>query len=187
MQELRRFVTVAILWSCWRWSPLIAADEVSRAIKQMIDHRADDFASIRKDGQEAYGETDYKSSVVVPPAKECYIRQEMKPRYADSCDVAESKNRALVLGKYATYVKELRAFCASFVDQLDRAANQAHRRKNVCGAGPLASGGHGGLGCGGHERKLLLADRNGLRGRLRNAAMTGVWTAAITELGLFGS
>ena len=109
MQELRRFVTVAILLVPLASSPLIAADEVSRAIKQMIDHRADDFASIRKDGQEAYGETDYKSSVVVPPAKECYIRQEMKPRYADSCDVAESKNRALVLGKYATYVKELRA------------------------------------------------------------------------------
>ncbi|MGD0962404.1 MAG: hypothetical protein ABSA57_00725 [Candidatus Acidiferrales bacterium] len=90
-------------------SPLLAADEISRAMKQILDHRADDFVSIRKDPQDAYGETDYKSSVVVPAAKECYIRQEMKPHYAESCDVAESKNRALVTSKYAKYVKELRA------------------------------------------------------------------------------
>jgi hypothetical protein len=84
-----------------------AADEVSRAIKQILDHRANDFASIRKDPQDAYGETDYKSTVVVPAAMECYIRIELKPHYADSCDVAESKNRALVMGKYAKYVKDL--------------------------------------------------------------------------------
>jgi hypothetical protein len=78
-------------------------------MKHILDHRVDDFASIRKNPQDAYGERDYRSSIVVPAATECYIRQEMKPRYADSCDVAESKNRTLVLVKYAKYVKELRS------------------------------------------------------------------------------
>ena len=86
-----------------------AADEISRTMKQIIDHRSDDFAAIRKDPQDAYGETDYKSKVAIPAATECYIRVEMKPRYADSCDVAESKNRALLLAKYAKYAKELRS------------------------------------------------------------------------------
>ena len=93
-----------LLWA----SPLFAAGEIAQAMKQILEHRSDDFASIRKDPQDAYGETDYKSKVVVPAATECYIRIEMKPHYADSCDVAESKNRALVIGKYAKYVKELR-------------------------------------------------------------------------------
>jgi hypothetical protein len=109
MGQLRYFWTATLLMLLLPASPLFPADEVSRSMKQILDHRADDFASIRKNPQDAYGETDYKSSVVVPAATECYIRQEMKPRYADSCDVAESKNRALVLGKYATYVKDLRA------------------------------------------------------------------------------
>jgi hypothetical protein len=86
-----------------------AADDISRTMKQIIDHRSDDFAAIRKNPQDAYGETDYKSTVAIPGATECYIRVEMKPRYADSCDVAESKNRALLLAKYASYAKELRS------------------------------------------------------------------------------
>jgi len=109
MGQLRYFWTATLLMVLLPAAPLFPADEISRSMKQILDHRADDFASIRKNPQDAYGETDYKSSVVVPAATECYIRQEMKPRYADSCDVAESKNRVLVLGKYATYVKDLRA------------------------------------------------------------------------------
>jgi hypothetical protein len=101
-------------------------------MKQIIDHRADDFSSIRKDPQDAYGETDYKSSVVVPAAKECYIRQEMKPRYADSCDVAESKNRALVLGKYAKYAKELRAVVpASWISWTEERSKPSGERTYV--------------------------------------------------------
>lgn len=109
MRQRRHFWTATLLMLLLPASPLFPADEVSRSMKQILDHRADDFASIRKNPQDAYGETDYKSSVVVPAATACYIRQAMKPRYADSCDVAESKNRALVLAKYATYVKDLRA------------------------------------------------------------------------------
>jgi len=90
-------------------SHLPASDRISQTMKQIIDARAADFASIRTNPQDAYGETDYKSSVVIPSAKECYIRQEMKPRYADSCDVAESKNRARIVSKYAKYAKTLRA------------------------------------------------------------------------------
>jgi hypothetical protein len=110
MQKSRCFFSTVTLFLIFvSVSPLLAAGEVSRAMKQIIDHRAGDFASIRKDPQDAYGETAYKSTVVVPAAKECYIRVEMKPRYADSCDVAESKSRALVIGKYAAYVKDLRS------------------------------------------------------------------------------
>jgi len=90
-------------------APLGAADTVSQAMKQILDHRSDDFASIRTNPHDGYGETDYASKVVVPGAKECYIRQEIKPRYADGCDVADSKNRSAVLAKYARYVKDLRA------------------------------------------------------------------------------
>jgi hypothetical protein len=108
MDRLGCLWTTALLLVLLSASPLLAAGEISRTMKQILDHRSGDFASIRKDPQDAYGETDYKSSVVVPAATECYIRQEMKPRYADSCDVAESKNRALVLSKYAKYVKVLR-------------------------------------------------------------------------------
>ncbi len=88
---------------------LRAADEISRAMKQILDHRADDFALIRTDPHDGYGEIDYTSTITVPGAKECYIRQEIKPRYANSCDVTESKNRPVVIAQYAKFVKELRA------------------------------------------------------------------------------
>ena len=94
-------------------SPSFPAGEISRAMKRIIDHRADDFAAIRKSPQNAYGETDYKSAVIIPDAKECYIRVGMRPRYADSCDVTESKNRAFVIGKYARYVKDLLSLAPS--------------------------------------------------------------------------
>jgi hypothetical protein len=109
MRKQSYFFAATLLLILLSAAPLLSSNEISRAMKQMIDHRADDFAAIRKDPQDAYGERDYKSSVVVPAAKECYIRVEMKPRYADSCDVAESRNRALVIGKYAAYAKYLRA------------------------------------------------------------------------------
>jgi hypothetical protein len=143
-----------------------AADEISRTMKQIIDHRSDDFAAIRKDPQDAYGETDYKSTVAIPGATECYIRVEMKPRYADSCDVAESKNRALLLAKYASY------------DQLDRTADQADRRENLRGARPFASGGNGGLGRGGHERQLFPADGHRLRRGFRKAVAICPWKSS---------
>lgn len=106
MRQLSIFFITAIFLMLVT-SPSLAAGEISRAMNQMIDHRTDDFAAIRKNPQDAYGETDYKSTVVVPDAKECYIRVGMKPRYEDTCDVTESKNRPFVIGKYAKYVKDL--------------------------------------------------------------------------------
>jgi hypothetical protein len=90
-------------------SALFAVDEVSHAMKQLLDSRKDDFASIRKDPHGYAGETTYMSSVLIPGAKQCYIQPESKPHYSDSCDVAESHNRAAVMAKYAEYLKDLKS------------------------------------------------------------------------------
>jgi hypothetical protein len=109
----RRILGCAVLAAALLSSTVFAADEVSNAMKRILDSRKDDFASIRTKPHDASGETDYLSSVVVPEAKECYIQQDMKPHYADSCDVAESKDRAAVMAKYSKYVKELHSVSPS--------------------------------------------------------------------------
>jgi hypothetical protein len=86
---------------------LSALDEVSGTIKQILAHRANDFASIRKDPHVAGDETDYMSTLMVAGAKECYITVVAKPRYSDSCDVFETKNRAILTARYKKYVKAL--------------------------------------------------------------------------------
>lgn len=88
-------------------SGLSAIDELSGTIKQILDHRANDFASIRKDPHVAGDETDYMSTLMVAGAKECYITVVSKPRYSDSCDIFETKNRAILIAKYKKYVKAL--------------------------------------------------------------------------------
>lgn len=91
-------------------SGLVAADEVSGSIsgtmKKILDHRSDDFASIRQKG-EAADQTDFKSTLTVAGAKECYISLTASPRYSDSCSVLETKNRATLTLKYKAYVKSL--------------------------------------------------------------------------------
>ena len=104
---------VAVVLSLFSAAALSAGDEISSAMKQILDQRKNDFASIRKDPHDASGEVDYMSTVVVPGAKRCYIRQDVKPHYSDRCDVAESKNRAAVMAKYATYVKDLKSATAT--------------------------------------------------------------------------
>ena len=86
---------------------LSALDELSGTMKQILDHRANDFASIRKDPHVTGDETDYTSTLMVAGAKECYITQTAKPRYSDSCYVFETKNRAAVTARYKKYVKAL--------------------------------------------------------------------------------
>jgi hypothetical protein len=86
-----------------------AADDVSGAMKKILESRHDDFAAIRTKPHDASGETVYMSTVVIPDAKECYIQPAAKPHYSDSCDVMESHNKAAVLGKYARFVKDVKA------------------------------------------------------------------------------
>jgi hypothetical protein len=86
---------------------LSALDELSGTIKQILDHRANDFASIRKDPHVAGDETDYMSTLMVAGAKECYITVVAKPRYSDSCEISETKNRAILTARYKKYVKAL--------------------------------------------------------------------------------
>jgi hypothetical protein len=90
-------------------SAIFAADEVSHAMKQILDSRKDDFAAIRKNPHQSAGETSYMSSVVIPTAKECYIQPESKPHYSDSCDVLESHNRTMVMAKYTQYLQDLKS------------------------------------------------------------------------------
>jgi len=94
-------------------STLFAADTVSSAMKKILDSRKDDFAAIRTSPHDVSDGTAYMSKVLVPGAKECYIQPEEKPHYSDSCDVIESHNRAAVMAKYASYMKELKAVSPS--------------------------------------------------------------------------
>jgi hypothetical protein len=99
-------IAILLAVSC---SALSAADDVSSAMKKILDSRKDDFASIRTKPHDASGDTVYMSSVVVPPAKECFVQPESKPHYSDSCDVIESHNRTAVMAKYASYLRDLKA------------------------------------------------------------------------------
>jgi len=86
---------------------LYALDEVSAAMKRILDHRGEDFAVIRKDPHGAADDISYASTLLVPGAKACYIAQTAKPHYSDECDVLETKNRAVLMSKYKQYSKAL--------------------------------------------------------------------------------
>ena len=105
----RPFIFCATLFSILFVGPgLFALDQISSTIKQILDHRSDDFASIRKDPHGAGDETAYGSTLIVSGAKECYITQTAKPHYSNDCGVLETKNRAILTAKYEEYVKSLR-------------------------------------------------------------------------------
>jgi hypothetical protein len=105
---------------------LSAVDDVSATMKQILDHRADDFASIRKDPHVIGDETDYSSKLMVAGAKECDITQSAKPRYADSCEIFETKSRAALTAQYKKYVKALHdASPASWISWTEAAAKPA--------------------------------------------------------------
>jgi hypothetical protein len=87
---------------------LLARDNLSSAIKQLLGHRANDFASIRKDPHPVAGDTVYASAISVPGASGCYISREVKPWYTDNCDVFETQDRAALDAKYKEYVRALR-------------------------------------------------------------------------------
>lgn len=89
-------------------SIVFALDDLAASIKQILDHRGDDFASLRKDPHGSGNETAYASSVILSGAMQCYIAQTAKPHYSDECDVLETKNRATLNAKYRLYLKALR-------------------------------------------------------------------------------
>lgn len=87
---------------------VFALDDLTASIKQILDHRSDDFASIRKDPHGSGDATAYASSVTLPGAMPCYIAQTANPHYSNECDVMETKNRATLNTKYKQYVKAIR-------------------------------------------------------------------------------
>lgn len=87
---------------------LFALDDLTASIRQILDHRGEDFASIRKEPRGSGDATAYASSVTLPGAMPCYIAQTVKPHYSNECDVMETKNRATLNAKYRQYVKALR-------------------------------------------------------------------------------
>ncbi len=86
---------------------LLALDDLAASMKQILDQRSDDFASLRKDPHGSGDETAYASSVILSGAMQCYIAQTAKPHYSDECDVMETKNRATLDAKYRQHVKAL--------------------------------------------------------------------------------
>jgi hypothetical protein len=86
----------------------MALDDLSASMKQFLDHRGDDFASLRKDPHGSGDETAYASSVILSGAMQCYIAQTAKPHFSNECDVMETKSRATLNAKYRLYVKALR-------------------------------------------------------------------------------
>jgi len=87
---------------------LFAADTLSSLMKQILDQRNDDFASLRKDPHGSGDDTAYASTVILPGAMQCYIAQTAKPHYSNECDVLETKNRSTLTAKYSQFVKALR-------------------------------------------------------------------------------
>jgi len=94
----------ALFWVLLAGPGLFALDDLTASIKQILDHRGDDFASIRKDPRASGDATAYASSVTLPGAMPCYIAQTAKPHYSNECDVMETKNRATLNTKYRQYV-----------------------------------------------------------------------------------
>ena len=143
---------------------LSALDELSGTIKQILDHRANDFASIRKDPHVAGDETDYMSTLMVAGAKECYITVVAKPRYSDSCDIFETKNRAILTAKYKKYVKALQdASPASWMSWTESTAKPASRI-HLHWPRPRASRCRSALGPRRHEQRLVQPVRHVLCG-----------------------
>ena len=106
--RLRHICSAILALAVSSTSALFAADNVSGAMKKILDSRKDDFAAIRTSPHDVSDGTAYMSTVLVPGAKECYIQPEEKPHYSDSCDVIESHNRSAVMAKYASYMKALK-------------------------------------------------------------------------------
>ena len=86
---------------------LIALDDLTARMKQILDHRADDFAAIRADPHGAGEETSYTSALSLPGAKQCYIARTSKPHFSNECEMLETKSRATLTAKYKQYVKAL--------------------------------------------------------------------------------
>lgn len=93
---------------------VFALDDPTASIKQILDHRSDDFASIRKDPHGSGDATASASSVTLPGAMPCYIAQTANPHYSNECDVMETKNRATLNTKYKQYVKAIRDASPAF-------------------------------------------------------------------------
>ena len=89
-------------------SGLPAADALSSAMKQILDHRTDAFSSIRKDARGSGDDTMYTSTISLPGTTECYISKNEKTGFTDSCDVVETKKRAVLVAQYKKYIKALR-------------------------------------------------------------------------------
>ncbi len=87
---------------------VFALDDPAASMKQILDHRGDDFATLRKDPHGSGDETAYASTVTLPGAMQCYIAQTAKPHFSDECDVMETKNHDTLIAKYRLYVKALR-------------------------------------------------------------------------------
>jgi hypothetical protein len=87
---------------------VFALDDLAASMKQILDHRGDDFAALRKDPHGSGDETAYASKVILPGAMQCYTAQTAKPHYSNECEVLETKNRATLNTKYRQYVKALR-------------------------------------------------------------------------------
>jgi hypothetical protein len=89
-------------------SSLPAADDLSSAMKQILDHRTGAFSSIRKDPRGSGDDTMYTSTISLPGTTECYISKNEKTGLTDSCDVVETKKRAILVAQYKKYIKALR-------------------------------------------------------------------------------
>jgi hypothetical protein len=88
-------------------SVVLALDPVSGAMKQILDHRSENFASIRKDPQGSGDDIVYVSSVVIPGAMKCYVAPTAKLHYSNDCSVLETKNHAVLAARYKKYVQSL--------------------------------------------------------------------------------
>jgi hypothetical protein len=86
---------------------LIALDNLTAKMKQILDQRTDDFAAIRVDPHGTGDETTYTSALSLPGAKQCYIARTSKPHFSNECDMLETKSRAVLTAKYKLYVKAL--------------------------------------------------------------------------------
>jgi hypothetical protein len=87
---------------------LFAAEDLSTAMKIILDHRTGDFSSIRKDPRGSGDDTIYTSTISLPGTTECYISKNEKTGFTDSCDVFETKKRAALVMQYKKYIKALR-------------------------------------------------------------------------------
>ncbi len=87
---------------------LLAAGDLSGAMKQILEHRTGAFSSIRKDPRGSGDDTMYTSTISLPGTTECYISKNEKTGFTDSCDVVETKKRAVLVAQYKKYIKALR-------------------------------------------------------------------------------